>query len=98
METISEGKKMSYRAEYVALLEEIAKEADAIAMKYFRADGMRVERQGDGTPVTLADRAVEEMARATVKASGLALDVLGEELSRTAEKKPTTSKRSRLII
>src|SRR5882724_9276289 len=98
METISEGKKMSYRAEYVALLEEIAKEADAIAMKYFRTDGMRVERKGDGTPVTLADRAVEEMARAKVKASGLALDVLGEEMSTSEEKNPTTSKRPRLII
>lgn len=98
METISEGKTMSYRAEYGMLLEEIAKEADAIAMKYFRGDGMRVERKGDGTPVTLADRAVEEMARAKVAASGIALDVLGEEMSGSDEKNPSTSKRPRLII
>jgi histidinol-phosphatase len=98
METISAGKVTSYRAEYGALLEDIAKEADAIAMKHFRTDGMRVERKGDGTPVTLADRAVEEMARAKVKASGLTLDVLGEEMSGSDEKNPSTSKRARLII
>ena len=76
---------MSYRAEYGSLLEDIAEEADAIAMKYFRADSMRVERKGDGTAVTQADRGVEEMARAQVVASGLALDVLGEEMSGSEE-------------
>ncbi|MCU1243805.1 MAG: hypothetical protein JWO71_4531 [Candidatus Acidoferrum typicum] len=98
METISAGEMMSYRTEYGALLEDIAKEADVIAMKYFRADGMRVERKGDGTAVTQADRAVEEMARAKVGASGLALDVLGEEMSASDEKNPSVSKRPRLII
>ncbi len=89
---------MSYRAEYGSLLDDIAKEADAMAMKYFRADGMRVERKGDGTAITQADRAVEEMARAKVTASGLALDVLGEEMSGGAEKNPRTGKGARLII
>lgn len=89
---------MSYRAEYSALLEAIVKEADPIAMKYFRADSMRVERKGDGTAVTQADRAIEEMARATVAASSLALDVLGEELSAAEEKAPGHSRRPRLII
>jgi histidinol-phosphatase len=95
---ISVGEMMSYRAEYGSLLEDIAKEADVIAMKYFRADGMRVDRKGDGTAVTQADRAIEEMARAKVAASGLALDVLGEEMSASEEKNPSTSKRPRLII
>src|SRR5260370_42341862 len=72
---------MSYRAEYGALLEAIAREADAIAMKYFRADEMRVERKGDGTAVTQAGRAVEEMARAKVAAKGHARGVLGGEVS-----------------
>src|SRR6202047_1568127 len=88
---------MSYRTEYGSLLEEIAKEADVIAMKYFRADGMRVERKGDGTAVTQADRAVGEMARAKVAASGLALDVLGEEMGGTQGKLASGS-RPRLII
>src|SRR6202030_873108 len=88
---------MSYRAEYGSLLEGIAKEADVIAMKYFRVDGMRVERKRDGTAVTQADRAVEEMARAKVAASGLALDVLGEEMGGTQGKLPSAA-RPRLII
>jgi histidinol-phosphatase len=88
---------MSYRAEYGSLLEDIAKEADIIAMKYFRGDGMRVERKGDGTAVTQADRAVEEMARAKVAASGLALDVLGEEMGGTQDNLPSSAK-ARLII
>ncbi len=92
------GERMSYRADYGSLLDDIAKEADAIAMKYFRADGMHVERKGDGTAVTQADRAVEEMARAKVATSGLALDVLGEEMSGGEEKSPRSGKRARLII
>ena len=95
--TTSVGEMMSYRAEYGSLLEGIAKEADVIAMKYFRVDGMRVERKGDGTAVTQADRAVEEMARAKVAASGLALDVLGEEMGGTQGKLPSSA-RPRLII
>ena len=82
---------MSYRAEYGSLLEDIAKDADVIAMKYFRADGMRVDRKSDGTAVTQADRAVEEMARAKVAASGLALDVLGEEMGGTQGKPPSSA-------
>src|SRR5713226_10721811 len=81
---------MSYRAEYGELL-------DAIAMKYFRAEEMRVERKGDGTAVTQADRAVEEMARAKVAASGLALGVLGEEMSGDQDR-VTSSAKPRLII
>src|SRR6202140_3926819 len=93
METISAGEMMSYRTEYGALLEDIVKEADVIAMKYFRADDMRVERKRDGTAVTEADRAVEERARAKGGADGL-----GEEMSASDEKNPRVSKRPRLII
>src|SRR5882762_4308312 len=88
---------MGFREEYGELLQAIAQEADAIAMRYFRADELRVERKGDGTAVTQADRAVEEMARAKVAASGLALDVLGEEMGGTQGKPPSSAK-ARLII
>src|SRR4029077_19019781 len=71
--------------------------ADAIAMKYFRADKMRVERKRDGTAGTQADRAGEEMGRARVAASGLALDVLGEEMGGGQDKAPSSAK-ARLII
>src|SRR6267154_4953093 len=89
---------MGYGETYGALLEAIAEEADAVAMRYFRADELRVERKGDGTAVTQADHAVEEMARAKVAASGLALDVLGEEMGGGHAKSASASGRARMII
>jgi len=89
---------MSYGKEYAALLEAIAQEADTISMRYFRTGELRIERKGDGTAVTQADRAVEEMARAKVAASGLALDVLGEEMGGDNTKSASTSWRARMII
>src|ERR1700732_2751517 len=88
---------MGYREQYGPLLDSIVQEGDVIAMRYFRAVEMRVDRKGDGTAVTQADRAVEEMARAKVAASGLALDVLGEEMGGTQGKLPSSA-RPRLII
>src|SRR5205085_8590213 len=92
----STEERMNFREEYEELLEAIAKEADAIAMKYFRSNGMRVERKGDGTAVTQADHAIEEMARAKVSASGMALDVLGEEMG--GAENGSDIQRARLII
>src|SRR6202162_6607071 len=97
-ELTNEGDRMGFGQEYGALLEAIANEADAIAMRYFRADAMRVERKGDGTAVTQADRAVEEMSRAKVTASGLALDVFGEEMGDGRGKAASSAGRARLII
>jgi histidinol-phosphatase len=88
---------MGHRKEYEALLEQIAKEADTIALRYFRAVETRVEKKGDGSPVTQADRAVEEMARAKVAASGLPLDVLGEEMG-GRHPESADAGRARLII
>jgi histidinol-phosphatase len=89
---------MSYRKQYRELLEAIANEADTMAMKYFRVEGVRVERKLDGTRVTEADRAVEQMARAKVAASGLGLEVLGEEMGGVEGGGPAGSQRARLII
>ena len=89
---------MSYRETYGKLLEEIAGEAKEIALKYFRARELRVDRKRDGTAVTQADREVEEMARARVAASGLPLDVLGEEMGGSGEKAPNANGRARMII
>src|SRR2546428_313115 len=50
--TIFMGEMMGYGQEYGALLKEIAEQADAIAMRYFRGDELRVERKRDGTAVT----------------------------------------------
>jgi len=87
----------SYSAQYGRLLEEIAKEADAIALKYFRTDDLQIEKKRDGTRVTQADKEVEAMARARVAASGLPLDVLGEEMGGSGANAPGGA-RSRLII
>src|SRR5438477_242379 len=90
------GEAMGYGETYGALLHGIAEQADSIAMRYFRAEEMRVERKGDGTAVTQADRAVEEMARAKVAASGMALHVLGEEMG--GAENGSDIQRARLII
>lgn len=89
---------MGFRQEYGALLEEIVREADAIAMRYFRGADMRVAPKADGTAITPADQEVEEMARARVAASGLALSVLGEEMGGGNAAAPDTSGKARLII
>src|ERR1700724_4317770 len=89
---------MGYREEYGRLLDSIVREGDVIAMRYFRAVEMRVDRKRDGSAVTKADRAVEEMARAKVAASGLALDVLGEEMGGVHANSADTSGRARMII
>src|ERR1700684_2114694 len=89
---------MGYREEYGPLLDSIVQEGDVIAMRYFRAVEMRVDRKDDGSAVTQADRGVEEMARAKVAASGLTLDVLGEEMGGDSAKAPSTTGRARLII
>jgi histidinol-phosphatase len=94
---------MGFGEQYGALLTAIADEADAMAMRYFRADEMRVERKGDGTALTEADGAIEAMARAKVAASGISLDVYGEEMGAgepkpKASSKPATVKRSERAV
>jgi histidinol-phosphatase len=90
---------MNYEEPYGALLEGIANEADAMAMEYFRAPGIRVARKMDGTALTEADGAIEAMARAKVAASGAPLDVFGEEMGDGDSKANSKSAtRARLII
>src|ERR1700739_2388002 len=89
---------MSYRAKYGALLDDIANEADSIAMSYFRGGAMGTERKRDGTVVTQADKRIEQMAIAKVQASGLPIDVVGEETSSEPPKGPATNGRARMII
>jgi histidinol-phosphatase len=86
-----------YSEKYGKLLEEIAKEADAIALKYFRAADLQIDRKKDGSRVTQADRNVELMARKKVDESGLELDVLGEEMGGSGANVPAGA-RARMII
>lgn len=89
---------MEYEKKYGALLKAIAEEAEVISMRYFRTEEIGAERKRDGSVVTKADKAVETMAIAKVTASGLAIDVLGEETSGEVPKGPATNGRARLII
>jgi len=92
------GEAMSYREKYEGLLEGIAEEADAISMKHFRTGNLGAEKKGDGTVVTVADKAIEAMALEKAAASGLPIDVLGEETSNEIPKEPARGGRARMII
>jgi histidinol-phosphatase len=89
---------MGFQEQYGALLEEIARAADVLAMRFFRSLEIRVDKKEDGSAVTQADRGVEEMARAKVAASRLAMDILGEEMGGENAKAPAPNGRARLII
>jgi histidinol-phosphatase len=93
---------MGYGKKYGELLQAIAEEADAIAMKYFRSGKIGAERKRDGTVVTIADKAVEAVAIQKVKDSRLPVDVVGEESTeeQRAEipKGPADTDRARMII
>jgi histidinol-phosphatase len=58
----------------------LADEADAISLARFRAADLRVETKPDLTPVTEADRAVEDRLRERIAAERPGEPVLGEEL------------------
>src|SRR5215475_13799234 len=89
--------RMGYSEIYGKLLNKIAVAADAIALRYFRAADLEIERKRDGSRVTQADKEVEAMARALVAASGLPLHVLGEEMGGSGANVPAGA-RPRLII
>jgi histidinol-phosphatase len=63
----------------LALALELADRADAITMARFRAADLVVQTKPDLTPVSEADRAVEEMVRAHLATRAPDHDVLGEE-------------------
>ena len=65
--------------DWLPFLSELADRADALAMRWFRAAGLRVEDKADQSPVTEADRAIEAMARTVARERHPELGVLGEE-------------------
>ena len=58
----------------------LADDADALSLSRFRASDLRVETKPDLTPVSEADRAVEERLRERIAAERPGERVLGEEL------------------
>ena len=69
-----------------ALLDEvidIAREAGAATLRWFRSDALEVERKLDGTPVTVADRTAESIVRRRIAAAHPDDGILGEEEAET---------------
>jgi histidinol-phosphatase len=77
----------------LALLDEIADQADGIALRRFGQADLRTETKIDRSPVTDADLAIEQMARRLAAAYDPALGVYGEE-----EGEASAHSRIRLII
>jgi histidinol-phosphatase len=71
-------------AHWLALLTEIADQADEIALHYFRKKDLRVDEKPDMTPVTEADRRIEESARSLCRARRPDLGICGEEEGETS--------------
>lgn len=61
---------------------EVARVASLVALRYYKQD-LLIESKGDGSPVTLADRAAEQLAREWIHARFPADAVLGEEFGET---------------
>ncbi|MBM3906895.1 MAG: histidinol phosphate phosphatase [Gemmatimonadetes bacterium] len=61
---------------------EVARLASLVALRYYR-DGVAIETKADGSPVTLADRAAEQVAREWIHARFPADGILGEEFGET---------------
>lgn len=78
---------------WLSLLNEIADRADEIALRFFRSAYLAVELKSDQSPVTIADRTIEEAARALLRARRPSAGILGEEHGETA-----SSCGARLII
>jgi histidinol-phosphatase len=58
-----------------------AREAGKITLEYFRREDLEVERKGDDSPVTAADRKAEEHLRNRIAEAFADDAVLGEEMS-----------------
>ncbi len=71
---------------------EVARIASLVALRYYKQDFV-VETKGDGSPVTLADRAAEQVAREWIHARFPADGILGEEFGET----PGASRRRWLL-
>ncbi len=67
---------------------QIAREAGKITLEYFRREDLEVERKGDDSPVTIADRRAEEHLRNRIAEAFAHDGVVGEELTDTPGNSP----------
>lgn len=68
------------RSSRLAWAVKIAKEAGDFTLKYFDQPQLAIERKGDGTPVTAADRGAEKLLRERIASEFPNDAILGEEL------------------
>jgi histidinol-phosphatase len=72
------------QATLLQAVEEVARLTGQVAMRHYRTR-LDVETKGDGSPVTIADRAAEEAARAWISERFPQDAVLGEEFGATGD-------------
>jgi histidinol phosphatase-like enzyme (inositol monophosphatase family) len=77
---------VSETGELLEAAAEVARLAGEVALGYFRS-GLAVETKGDGSPVTAADRAAEQVAREWIEANFPRDTVLGEEFGAGGEER-----------
>ena len=65
--------------DWLKFLEDIADQADQIALRFFRKKNLHIETKGDLSPVTEADKAIEEAAYELVQKNHPGLGFFGEE-------------------
>ncbi len=66
-------------SDWLKFLEEIADQADQIALRFFRKQNLHIETKPDLSPVTEADKAIEEAAYELVQKNHPGLGFFGEE-------------------
>ncbi len=65
--------------DWLTYLDELAERADRIALDFFRSSNLKVEAKPDASPVSEADKRIEEMVRSESSARYPSLGVFGEE-------------------
>ncbi len=65
--------------DWLKFLEEIASQADRIALQFFRKQNLQIETKPDLSPVTEADKTIEEAAYELVQKNHPGLGFFGEE-------------------
>ena len=77
-------------AEALELAVHVTEAAAATTLQHWRRSDLAVETKGDGSPVTVADRAAEAQVRELLKAAPgfQGLDIVGEEMGREGEGSP----------
>ena len=69
----------SHLSDRLALAVAAAREAGRLTLDHFRGEDLAVERKGDDSPVTVADRGAERLLRERIAAAFPADAILGEE-------------------